>query len=232
MMPRVVIVEDELIAAEYLKNILEDAGYDVRDIIDSGKDALKKIPLINPEIVLMDIMLKDSISGSEVALKLKTLSPESAIIFLTAYTDNEMIDYAIDSNCYGYIVKPYNEKEILANIKIALAKKTDNSYDQKIDITRCQLARNIYFDMELKRLIRDEKEVGLNTKQILLLDLLCKTPERTIKSDILCLALWGEVVNPITLRTFIYRLKKIIGKDIIQNTNRLGYMIRLYKEKD
>ncbi|MBN2768458.1 MAG: response regulator [Campylobacterales bacterium] len=231
-MHSVVIVEDELIAAEYLKNILQNGGYDVCDIINNGKDALKKIPTINPDIVLMDIMLKDSISGSEVALQLKSIAPDIAIIFLTAYTDNEMIDYAIDSNCYGYIVKPYNEKEILANIKIALAKKRENSYDKKTDIMRYQLAKNIYFDMELKRLIRDEKEIKLNNRQILLLDLLCKTPSRTVTNDILSLALWGEVINPITLRTFMHRLKKIIGKDIIQNTNRLGYMIVLYKEKD
>ncbi len=229
-MNSIVIVEDELIAAEYLKNILENGGYGVCDIIDNGKDAIKKIPTINPDIVLMDIMLKDGISGSEVALQLKSIAPNIAVIFLTAYTDNEMIDYALNVNCYGYIVKPYNEKEILANIKIVLAKRAEESCKKSARPTQCEIGRDIYFDTQLKRLVRGENEIRLNKKQILLLDLLCQTPERTVNNDTLSLAIWGEVVNPITLRTFIHRLKNKINEDIIHNTNRLGYMVKLHKE--
>jgi DNA-binding response OmpR family regulator len=226
-MPNIVIVEDELIAAEYLKEILQKNDFHILDIIDNGQEAIKKIPFLKPDIALMDIMLKDNISGSEVAVKLKASSSETAIIFLTAYADNEMIEYAANSNCHGYLIKPYKEKEILTAIKLVLA-KNNHSDSIKTQIL-IRLSENIYFDTELKRLIKDGKEIELNKKMILLFDLLCKTPNRTVSNETICLALWGGAINPITLRTFMHRIKNKIGDDLIHNVNRLGYMIKTFE---
>ena len=121
-MPSIVIVEDELIAAEYLKEILLHNNFHVLDIIDNGKEAIIKLPKLSPDIVLMDIMLKDDITGREVALHLKQHTPQIAIVFLTAYVDNETLNYATESNTYDYLMKPYNEKNILHTLKIVMNK--------------------------------------------------------------------------------------------------------------
>jgi len=121
-MPSIVIVEDELIAAEYLKEILLHNHFEVLDIIDNGKDAIQKLPKLSPDIVLMDIMLKDNVSGSEVALFLKKHAPHIAIVFLTAYANNEMVNYATKSNSYAYLMKPYNEDNIINTLKIVIEK--------------------------------------------------------------------------------------------------------------
>ena len=115
----ILIVEDELISAEYLKEMLENDGYRVLNIVDSAEEAISQYKSINPDLVLMDIMLKGNISGSEAALKIKQYNSEAKIIFLTAYATDEMLNYAVEAEAYGYLMKPYREKEILATIKLA-----------------------------------------------------------------------------------------------------------------
>jgi len=71
-------------------------------------------------------MIKGSMSGCEVAMHLRTLS-DCAIIFTTAYADDEMIGYAMDAKADGYIIKPYNEREIIAAISLLNAKRRPSS---------------------------------------------------------------------------------------------------------
>lgn len=228
MSSRIVIVEDELIAAEYLKEILLAEGLNVLAIIDNGTEAIQKIPSLQPDIVLMDIMLKDHISGSEVALHLKYHAPEIAIIFLTAYAENEMIDYAIESNSYGYLIKPYDEISIISALKIIFAKiEQDKKTKEKHDAhdTLVHISDTLVFDKECKRLFKSGKELPLGVKALAILETLCKHPNMTISSDELHLNIWGEVKNPSMLRTQISRLKKALKEDIIENVKGLGYKI-------
>ena len=89
-----------------------------------------------------------------------------------------------------------------------------------------QLSKDVYFDINLKRLIKNDIEIELSKKAILLFELLCKTPNRTIDHSTICLCLWGESVSPTTLRTLIHRIKDKVGENFIHNVNRLGYMIK------
>ncbi len=226
-MPKILIVEDELIAAEYLKEILTTNGFDVIGIIDNGKEAIKEIPKINPDIVLMDIMLKDNISGSEVALHLKQYAPKVNIIFLTAYADNEMVDYAIESNSYGYLMKPYNEKEIVNTLKVIFARITECYNNKKA--TKKNLVvinKNLVFDTTLNRLFRNEKEVKLGKNALKFLELLSKQPNVSVSNEQISIYLWNELKNDITLRTQIHRIRVQIDSDIIHNINGLGYMLK------
>jgi len=221
----VVIVEDELIAAEYLKEILLSCQFTVLDIIDSGKEALNRIPVLNPDIVLMDIMLKDHISGSEVALELKQRSPHIAIIFLTAYADNEMIEYAIESNSYGYLMKPYDEMGIITSLKIILARIEKDKEIKQIPPSSIHITNELIFDLKIKRLFKNNQEVSLGIKSIALLEILCKQPNITVSIEHLCLKIWGEPKHASMLRTQISRTKKEIGTDVIHNVKGLGYKI-------
>ncbi len=226
-MPNIIIVEDELIAAEYLKEILNSSGFKVLGIIDNGKEAMQEIPQISPDIVLMDIMLKDNISGSEVGLHLKQFSPKIAIIFLTAYVDKEMIEYAKDSHSYGYLMKPYNEVEIVSTIEevlIKIKKSNKIQLDQNDNIIK--INETLFFNMDKKKLFKNDKEVELSEVTINFLELLCKQLNSTVSNEQISLHLWGEIKNPVTLRTQIYRIRTQIGTDIIHNINGLGYMIR------
>jgi len=226
--PKVLIVEDELIAAEYLKEVLTTHGFSVLGIIDNGKEAMLEIPKLNPDIVLMDIMLKDQISGSEVSLHLKHNAPSVAVIFLTAYADDEMVEYAMESNSYGYLMKPYNEQEIVNTLKVVLsriAEFADNEYRQNTSQNRVKLAEKLYFDLQKKKLLKADREIKLGKNSIKLLDILCQNQNTTVSNEQIALYVWGTDTNDVTIRTQIHRMKIKIEADIIHNVNGVGYMI-------
>ena len=227
-MYKIVIVEDELIAAEYLKRILIDNGFDVISVISSGEEAKRDIPRLAPDIVLMDIMLKDHISGSEVAMYLKQKASDIAIVFLSAYTEQEMINYAIESNAYGYLVKPYEEQQIITSLKIILSRIKRDRGD---GLRRTTLENTLridekhIFDFGTNRLFKEGREVSLGKKSLDLLESLCRCPNITVSIEQLCHKVWGEEKPATMLRTLVYRTKKEMGIDVIKNIKGLGYSI-------
>ena len=78
----ILIAEDELFSAQYLKNILTKADYEVVDIVTKGSAVITKAGELQPDLILMDIMLADNISGSEAALIIKQNNPKIGIIFI------------------------------------------------------------------------------------------------------------------------------------------------------
>jgi len=221
---RIVIVEDELIAAEYLKELLVANGFEVLEIIDTGKKAAALIPTLNPDIVLMDIMLKDNMSGSEVALRLKASVPHIAILFLTAYADDEMVEYAIDANSYGYLMKPYNEKEIVNTLKVVLARVKQNEESKNEDLV--YLCEELVFNLKEQKLLKNLEEVKLSKKALLVLDILCKNKNSVVSSEQLSMHVWGVKKNSVTIRTQIHRMRTQLGNETIKNISGVGYMIR------
>ncbi len=229
MMSKIVIVEDELIAAEYLKELLEKQGFEVLDVIDSGREAIERIVVLQPDIVLMDIMLKDNISGSEVALHLKVKAPKIAILFLTAYTDEESVSYAIDANCYGYLMKPYNEKEIVNTLKVVLARLKEEAFKtQEYDSKVVLLSETLSFDLKKRKLFRKTEELKLGKNALRVIEVLCQNSNAVVSKEQLSMEVWGEKKNSITIRTQIYRIRAFLGEDIIKNVSSQGYIINEY----
>ncbi len=122
---RILIVEDESLVAKDLTLRLEGLGYDVVGIAHSGEDALIIIEEKMPELILMDIMLRGDIDGIETAA-LVSERFDIPVIYLTAYSDDETIERAKITGPFGYILKPFEERELRTNIEIALYKhRTD-----------------------------------------------------------------------------------------------------------
>lgn len=122
----ILIVEDENILALGLKKKLENLGYAVSGMADSGEETIRKIEAKVPDLILMDIVIKGEIDGIETAAKLKK-SYSIPVIYLTAYADDEILKRAARTEPYGYILKPYKEKELKANIEMAIyRKKSEN----------------------------------------------------------------------------------------------------------
>ncbi|MCC0178222.1 EAL domain-containing protein [Waterburya agarophytonicola K14] len=118
---KILIVEDELLIAENLAIKLKTLEYQVVDIVSSGKAALEKVELHNPDLILMDIAIKGKIDGIQTAQAIRK-KHDVAIIFLTAYADDQTLDRATFAGCYGYIIKPFKDRELHATIKVALKK--------------------------------------------------------------------------------------------------------------
>jgi DNA-binding response OmpR family regulator len=226
---RVVIVEDELIAAEFLKEILVHEGVDVLAVVDSGKEAIQVCLKQKPDAVFMDIMLRDNISGSEAAVEISR-HIDTQIIFVTAYSDPEMIDYAVESQAAGYLSKPYNETEIVATLRLALArremKKDDKVTKDTVDTRESiDLVDGYTYSTRYHRLIRDGQEVEIGPKALKLIELLCRQPDITVSDEQIMLHVWGEIVNDRTLRSLLHRIRASTSESLIKNISGVGYMI-------
>jgi len=126
--PRILIVEDEAICAEDLREILEQSGYLVCSIFSSGEQAVAGFPGLYPDLVLMDIGLGAGIDGIQAAAQI-TSRFQVPIVFLTAFHDTETLARATATNPYGYLVKPLEKETIRTTLQVALAK---NKHDNRI----------------------------------------------------------------------------------------------------
>ncbi len=118
---RVLIVEDEKIIAIDIETCLLNLGYSVVGSAQTGKDAIAKALELKPDLILMDIMLKGDIDGTEAAAAIRK-EIDVPIIFLTAYADEATVKKASITEAFGYILKPFNERELHTTISIALYK--------------------------------------------------------------------------------------------------------------
>jgi len=120
MTAHILVVEDEVIVAEDIKNSLKNLGYDPM-VVHSGKEALRKAEEFRPDLVLMDIVLDGEMDGVETAniIRSKYGIP---VVYLTAYSDDATVERAKITEPYGYIIKPFRERELHINIEIALYK--------------------------------------------------------------------------------------------------------------
>ena len=119
----IMIVEDERIVAEDIRITLEEKGYSVCGIASAGDEALRKIdPQHRPDLVLMDIKLKGQMDGIETAARIRELH-DIPVIFLTAFSDDELLKRARITAPFGYIIKPFIHRELFSCIEMALYKK-------------------------------------------------------------------------------------------------------------
>jgi DNA-binding response OmpR family regulator len=155
---KILIVEDEPQVANSIKLSLEEKGYTVVNILSTGEAALEYVGNNNVDLVLMDIVLESEMSGTEAAILIRK-NFNIPIIFLTAFCNDFMIERAKLSQPFGYILKPFNDRELYATIEIALFK---SNLEQKQNILH--LLFNIY--KNVSRLIIREKEKQKLLKQI------------------------------------------------------------------
>ncbi len=118
---RILIVEDEGIVALDIKRRLERLGYAVAGTASSGAEAVEVAGRLAPDIVLMDVKLRGDMDGTEAARRIRE-SFAIPIVFLTAYTDEKTLASAKVAEPYGYVVKPFGDRELHSTIDMALYK--------------------------------------------------------------------------------------------------------------
>lgn len=117
----ILIVEDSFIVAFHLQKTLESEGYSVVGAETSGESALTLLEKQKPDLVLMDIMLTGRLDGIETARTIKSRY-NIPVIYITALTDKETIQRAKITEPYGYLTKPFEDREVFTVIEMALYK--------------------------------------------------------------------------------------------------------------
>ena len=118
---RVFVVEDEALIAMDLSEQLTALGYEVCGTTARGETAVQRITELRPDLVLLDVKLAGSMDGVEVAQQLRERY-DVPVVFLTAYSDSPLIARATKTNCYGFLLKPLEERELHATLQVALAR--------------------------------------------------------------------------------------------------------------
>jgi response regulator RpfG family c-di-GMP phosphodiesterase len=118
---KIMVVEDEWIVADQICNNLKELGYRICSTAATGDEAIRNVGEDRPDLILMDIVLKSKMDGIEAAERIIS-EFDIPVIYLTAYTNQEYIERAKHTKPFGYLVKPFKQKELYANIEMALHK--------------------------------------------------------------------------------------------------------------
>ena len=155
---KIVIADDESIIRMNIREILEMAGYEVAGEAADGLDAVELCRTEKPDLALLDIKmpLMDGLSAAEA---IHRESSRTAIIMLTAYGDSGLVDKAADIGVMGYLVKPIDEKTMIATISVALKRREEmNRLEDTVDAQTKQIAE--------RKLIEKAKGIIMKTNGI------------------------------------------------------------------
>ncbi|WP_331774691.1 response regulator [Sulfurospirillum sp. 1612] len=242
----IMIVEDESIIALNIKETLFELGYDVLGIATNIKKALELLEKATPDLILMDVFLKDGDNGIELA---KIINKKYAIpiIFLTANSELQTIAQAGESSPYGYLVKPFKATDLQSNIEIALQrfsqdqaqkdqlnkiKNLNDSLKTKIkkDATHASqlvaLKDGYMFDRKEKSLYNGETIIPLTQREKKVMDTLCANVGHVTSIEQIETAVWNDYpAGYAALRSLLFRLRLKLPEGMITNTSGSGYKI-------
>ncbi len=118
---KILIVEDQRTTAKKIKGDLEKFGYEITAIVEAGEDVLERVNGNKPDLALMDIILKGKMDGIEAAKNLQA-KYDIPVVYLTAYADEDLFGRALLTEPFGYLIKPFEGRELNTTIRAALYK--------------------------------------------------------------------------------------------------------------
>jgi two-component system sensor kinase FixL len=174
---KILVVEDSAAIALDLSWQLETLGYDVVGTASSGEEALQQIADTKPDAVLMDIRLGGGMDGIETAALIPdTINP--AVIYLTGSSEEATLKRARETQPYGYLLKPFSERELHATIQIALERRraaemlrmTERRLETANIALQAEVAARIQSEQEIRR-ERDTAQSYLDVASVMILSL-------------------------------------------------------------
>ena len=173
---RILIVEDEPLIAEDLAEVLGEMKFRISEIVHSSDKALQELKYNTPDLVLLDIELNSKLDGVQIAEHINA-HYRLPFVFLTSFADRSTIARVQKTQPMGYIVKPFNEKNLLATIEIALYNFREQQKESTVELTLETINQQVHTpltkrEFEILKLIyagktnkelSDELFVSLNT---------------------------------------------------------------------
>ena len=215
---KILIVDDEPDILEILKLNLQSEGYKV-STAENGKKALKKADKINPDLIVLDLMMPimDGIETCE-RLRLDSRYKNTLIIFLTARSEDYSQIAALDVGADDYITKPVKPRVFLSKIKSLLRRKLEPN-DSILKYG------DLSIDPEEYKVILSGKEIILPKKEFELLFLLASKPKKIFKREKIMSTVWGYdvVVGDRTIDVHIRKLREKIGEKYFKTIKGVGY---------
>ncbi|MGM0417583.1 MAG: response regulator transcription factor [Thermodesulfobacteriota bacterium] len=224
-MKKILIIEDELHIAEGIKLNLELAGFNCF-ISDCGNNGLKDFEKLNPDLVILDLMLPDA-DGMEILEKLRKLSTRVAVLILSARGEVEDRKLGLTLGCDDYMSKPFDIEELELRVKRLMLR---HDYHEKEKINFLKFGENkVNFNM--RTACSGSREISLTEQELLLLKYLGENPNKPLtREEMLINALGYEVdVQSRTIDNFMVRFRKYFEKnpkkpEFFKSIRSVGYM--------
>lgn len=214
---KILLLEDEYSLRVSIEEFLEDLGYKIDGFTD-GLDAYDAIYEKSYDLLLLDVNVP-SLSGFELLRKLRADDIKIPAIFLTSMTDVEDLKEGYKRGCCDYIRKPFDLEELELRIEQALVKFLDNA------TTIINLGEELQYDMKRRKLTFQDEEIVLRKTEQDLLEVLIKHKNAVVSVQEFQDEIWGEYVDPATIRVQLNNLKRKLPDAIIENRRGLGYII-------
>jgi diguanylate cyclase (GGDEF)-like protein len=147
---KILIVEDESIIAEDISDSLISLGYRITGMVYSGEEAIEAAGKFRPDLVLMDVNLQGEIDGITAAAEIRSRF-QIPVVYLTAYADENTLRRVNATKPFGYIVKPFEEKNLHTTIQLALHR---HEYDSLTNLPNRSLLRE-----QLNQVLEKQKEL-------------------------------------------------------------------------
>lgn len=211
----VLYAEDEEGIQETVSEVLE---LYVNKVItaSNGEEALELYELYKPSILLLDICMpkKDGLSALKQIRQKDLITP---VVIMTAHTEKEYLMNAVELYITKYLVKPFDKNALLDALQ-ACVELMSSKNEELITLND-----DIKFDTSKQAIIKDEKEIALNKKERLLLNLFIKNKNKVLSYEEIEYHVWDDVVSMDALKSLIKDLRKKTSKELIKNISKEGY---------
>lgn len=222
---RILIVDDEPKLVRLVWEVLTATGFEVI-ASGSGREAVKKVAIEQPDLVLLDVVLADELDGYEVARQVREFS-DVPIIMLTARVEETDLLSGFDAGADDYITKPFSSKELLARIHAVLKRA-----DQEVATVAEIVCGDLEIDLARRRVMRNGISIHLTRTEYELLQALAMHRNQVMLHDQLLTIVWGaEYRDDLEyLRAYIRYLRRKLEVDAsnpeyIITCQGVGYML-------
>ncbi|REE88581.1 DNA-binding response OmpR family regulator [Paenibacillus taihuensis] len=210
---KILVVDDEADITELITLYMEREGYAVHTT-DNGEDAVNMAESISPDMILLDISLKNW-DGYEVCKQIRTVS-NVPILFISCKSDDTDIIHGLTVGGDDYMTKPFSPSQLVARVKAHLRRQSVNE-QRSVERLTGEILRfdGLVIDMPARTVHVRDKEVFLSAKEFELLVRLARTPNRAFALDDLYTIVWGHdsMGDTRTLMVHISNLRKKIEPD-------------------
>ena len=221
-MKNILIVEDESIVALEIQQYVRSLGYSVISTVSNALDCLHYINSEKIDLILMDVYIKGDVDGIACASEIKSLH-DIPIIYITAFSDEDTLERAIETNPSAYLVKPFNRNELKVALRISLNRTKNRErvgdfiFDDKFS-----------FDTTTDELIMNSEVLHLTKNELKLLHLLINRKNNVISLYELENEIWPDKeINENTRRALISRLRAKLSYKFIETIHSIGYKLNI-----
>jgi DNA-binding response OmpR family regulator len=221
---RILVVEDEVILAQRIKNILTKENYHV-ETVEDGEKGLKLALTEEYDLLILDILLPGR-SGIDILIQVRNEKMKTPVLLLTVKSRIEDKVAGLDNGADDYLTKPFAIPELLARVRTLLRRTNDT--------TTCILkVADLELNTQTRQVLKGGKIINLTVKEFAILEYLLYNKNRVLSRLSIAEHVWGDNFDLFTMTNFVdvhtKNLRKKIGdninKRLIQTVHGLGYTI-------